>query len=396
VVTIVFALAVANLGLGFALAVALDRLSFWSMPSFTELLPDGLDVANSDWEGPTPIDDQWTQKLWDAGVAPMSAMERLLWIVKLETGERRLRLIELDKKFFDVDAPQPIDNELREELELFHQMLVSWIAQADAAKEQTGPSAELIQEGLLDQAFQLRSCIDALAEPGRNDVARQFAAAMTAVNALRDWTDALLCQLLLAEDRLESAPERYLAFGTRKTLTHLGLAALFKTWWGDDPDHVRLVSLVMLDLDRFEPFTQQIGSARGDIALLRFGAMLHDLLRKERGFDRVARLSGQRFVLFLGDTSSKNAAKGAERVRQTIEATSFRLGEATFEVTASLAVIEVGKSEGPSEFMPRLEAVLTASKKAGRNCGYLDSGNGPEPICLPQYQVSVRVIELDE
>ena len=100
--------------------------------------------------------------------------------------------------------------------------------------------------------------------------------------------------------------------------------------------------------------------------------------------------------MFLGDTSAKNAAKGAERIRQTIEATSFKLGEHTSEVTVSLAVIEVGKTEEPGEFISRLEATLSASKKAGRNCGYVDSGNGPEPISLPQYQVNVRVIELDE
>ena len=152
----------------------------------------------------------------------------------------------------------------------------------------------------------------------------------------------------------------------------------------------------MLDLDRFDSFTQQVGAARGDIALLRVGDVLHDLLRKDRGFDRVARYSGQRFIMFLGDTSSKNAAKGAERIRQTIEATSFKLGEETSEVTASLAVIEVGKTEGPDAFIPRLEATLNECKKAGRNCGYVDAGDGPAPIRLPQYQISVRVIELDE
>jgi hypothetical protein len=71
------------------------------------------------------------------------------------------------------------------------------------------------------------------------------------------------------------------------------------------------------------------------------------------------------------------------------------LGEKTTEVTASLAVIEVGKTERPGEFIPRLEATLNECKKAGRNCGFVDSGDGPEPIRLPQYRVSVRVIELN-
>ncbi len=401
-VTIVFALAVANLGLGFALAVALDRLPVWSTIQVERRSiagpPTGLDEAavNEDEGSAIALTDEWSKKLKAAEVAPKSALEMLLWIVKLETGWRRERLIELDRVFFHPDSPPPIDDELKQELASFHQLLESWIAQADAAKGQGGTTAEALEELLLDQAFQLRSCIEALAETGHNDVPRQLAIALTAVNVLRDRADAHLCQLLKSEDRLHSVANRYRTFGTRDTLTHLGLADVFDEWWADDPDHVRLVSLVMLDLDRFEPFTQRIGAARGDIALLRFGDMLHDLVRKDRGFDRVARYSGQRFVMFLGDTSAKNAAKGAERIRQTIEATSFKLGEETSEVTASVAVIEVGKTEGPSKFIRRLEATLSECKKAGRNCGFVDSGDGPEPICLPQYQVSVRVIELDE
>lgn len=393
-VTIVFAIAVANLGLGFALAVVLDRFPMWRWIAGSPLNDDATE--NDDHGSAMSPLDEWSWRLKDAEVDPKSVIERLLWIVKLETSARRERLIELDRVLFDPRSPQPIAGKLKQELASFHQLLESWIAQADAEQEQAGPLGESLEELLLDQALSLRSCIGELEEPGRDDLAQQFATVMTAVNVLRDRVDDLLRQLLMAEDRLHSVADCYRTFGARRTLTHLGLAALFDEWWADDPDHVRLVSLVMLDLDRFGPFTRQIGAARGDIALLRFGDMLLDLLRKERGFDRVARFSGQRFIMFLGDTSAKNAAKGAERIRQTIEATSFKLGEETSQVTASLAVTEVGKTEGPGEFIPRLETTLNECKKAGRNCGYVDSGHGTEPICPPQYQVSVRVIELDE
>lgn len=400
-ITIVFALAVANLGLGFALAVVLDRLPVWSTAHLdrgarleSAVGPDA-GAVDDDGSAMAP-NDEWSQRLKVAQVVPKSAIERLLWIVKLETASRRERLIELDRVFFDPSTPQLIKSELIQELASCHQLLDSWIDQVAPLKDQVGPLAESLEELLLDQAFNLRSCSEALAETDRDDVARQLAAAMAAVNVLRDRVDAHLCQLLTYEDRLKSIPDRYRTFGTFDTLTHLGLAGVFDEWRASDPDHVRLVSLVMLDLDRFAPFTQQIGAARGDVALLRFGDMLRDLVRKDRGFDRVARFSGQRFIMFLGDTSAKNASKGAERIRQTIEATSFKLGDATSEVTASVAVIEIGKTEGPDEFIERLEATLDECKKAGRNCGFVDFGGGPELICLPQYQVSVRVIELDE
>ncbi len=399
-VTIVFALAVANLGLGFALAVALDRLPLFALPQFQNRSGNVVDgqacTESGTGEASGTTGDDWGQRLKDAGVDPESMIERLLWIAKLDTQDRRDRLVELDRGFFSPNASHPIADDLQQELEAFQEVLDCWIAAVDTEKANGEELAEALEELLLDQSFQMKSCVDGLAESGADDVARQLAASMNAVNELRDRIDALLCQLLTIEQRLDAVPERYLTFGERDTLTHLGMASLFEQWWADDPDHVRLVSLVMLDLDRFDSFTQRIGTARGDIALLRFGDLLHDLLRKDRGFDRVARFSGQRFVMFMGDTSAKNAAKGAERIRQTIEATSFTLGEETSEVTASLAVVQVAQAEGPAEFVSRLEEALGECKKAGRNCGFVANDEGAERIVLPQYQVNVQVIELDE
>lgn len=400
-VTIVLALAVANLGLGFALAVALDRFSVLPRsPTLQGARAGALAIptasGNDNGSSTNLSKDKRSKMLLDAEIAPKSIIERLLWIVKLETTARREQLVELDRVFFDPDSPQSIDSELRLELEFFHQLLESWIAEAHAEKEQPGQLREALEELLLDQAVQLRACIDGLVEASRDGVARQLAAAMNAVNLLRDQTDAFLCQLLTTEDRWHCVPDCLRTFGERDTLTHLGLAALFDEWWAADPERVRLVSVVMLDLDQFEPFNCQVGTARGDKALLRLGDLLHDLVRKDRGFDRVARFSGQRFVMFLGDTSVKNAAKGAERSRQTIEAATFKIGELTCMLTASVAVIEVGKTEGPREFIPRLEATLNECKKAGRNRGYVDAGEGFMPIKLPPYQVSARVIELDK
>ncbi len=399
VVTIVFALAVANLGLGFALAVALNRFPVWLMPPAGQGVSAGSPVT-SDVSEPgfgestsSPL-DEWSQMLKEAEVNPTSAIERLLWIVKLGTIVRREKLVKLDRDFFDLESPQPITAELKQELASFLQLIEPWIAAADAEKEQFGQLCEALEKLLQDHAVQLRTCIDGLGETGRDDVAQHLLAAINAMSLLRDGAESLLCQLLATEGRLQRVVDRNRTFGERKTLTRLGLAALFDQWWADDPDHVRLVSIAMLDLDQFEPFNRQVGTARGDVALACLGDLLHDLVRQDRGFDRVARFSGQRFVLFLGDTSSKNAAKGAERFRQTIEATSFKVGEETYQITGSLAVIEVGKTEGVDEFMQRLEATLMECKKAGRNCGYIDSGGGPVPIKLPQYQVSGSVIEL--
>ena len=394
-VTIVLALAVANLGLGFALAIALDRFPVLSMQGTGNRNRLTSPVRQDSELGGRTAGNGPKDHLADADIEAKSAIERLLWIVKLETRLRRGRLIELDEVLFDHPDSQPIATELKQELESFHQQLEAWMAELDAEKAEAGTFGQLLEELLVDQAVQWRACTEELAEVGGADVARHLMTATNALNLLRDQTDALLCQLLTAEDRLHCIGDRYRTYGERNTLTHLGLAALFDEWWADDPDHVRMVSVAMLDLDHFESYTREVGAARGDLALLRIGNLLHDLVRKDRGFDRVARYSGQRFVLFLGDTSAKNAAKGAERFRQTIEATTLKSGNETATVTASVGVVEVGKVEGPGDFMPRLEAALKAGKEAGRNCGFVDAGTGPAPINLPRFQVAASVIELD-
>jgi diguanylate cyclase len=400
VVTIVFGLALANFVLGFAMAIVFERFSVISasrlqrgpkpkLPANSEASCEKNGDLASPLSGESPLQI-------DLDIEPQSAVEELLWGIKLRMISHREQVIELDRSFFDSDEPADIADKLNEALKSLHALIESWISQVDTDEECVGARVDALEELLLDQAFQLRSCIDGLELAEREDVARHLATGMSAINTLRDRTDALLCDLLRDEQRLQVLTSQHRTFGECETLTRLGMAALFDQWWADDPERVRLVSVLVIDLDRFEPFTQRIGAAHGDTALLRLGELLHDLVRKDRGFDRVSRFSGQRFVLFLGDTGSRNAAKGAARIREAIESTSFKLGEDVLELTASVAVIEVGKSEQPSDFLQRLDAALDECKKAGRNCGFVDSGNGPEEINLPQYPENIRVIELDD
>ena len=100
-VTIVFALAVANLGLGFALAVAFDRLPLFAFPQLPDRSGSGVeglvDAESEPGESSGTPDDDWGQRLKSAGIDPESMIERLLWIAKLDTQDRRERLVELGR-----------------------------------------------------------------------------------------------------------------------------------------------------------------------------------------------------------------------------------------------------------------------------------------------------------
>ena len=90
----------------------------------------------------------------------------------------------------------------------------------------------------------------------------------------------------------------------------------------------------------------------------------------------------------------RNATSGAERVRQTIEATSFKIDGENVELTASCAVAEMGKTESLTDFFQRLQTALALAKKAGRNRTCADEGNGPNVVELSQYRVKGRVIDV--
>jgi diguanylate cyclase (GGDEF)-like protein len=174
----------------------------------------------------------------------------------------------------------------------------------------------------------------------------------------------------------------------------LGLEILFDQWWADDPDRSRLLSCVLVDMDRVAKLNERFGASGGDNTIAACGKLLKELVRQERGVDRVARFSGQSFMLFLGDTDESNAVGGAERIRQTVEATSFEIDQERLEVTVSCAAAEIGSDETLAGFLQRLQNAIKEAKKAGRNQTALTKGKTIELVEPPTFRVTGRTIEI--
>src|SRR5690606_10409083 len=84
------------------------------------------------------------------------------------------------------------------------------------------------------------------------------------------------------------------------------------------------VSLVYMDIDHFKKYNDQNGHPMGDQLLKMVATVLQKTSRKN---DVVCRIGGEEFVLILPHTDSKGAAIKAEKLRRTIEATTFPFGE---------------------------------------------------------------------
>jgi len=80
--------------------------------------------------------------------------------------------------------------------------------------------------------------------------------------------------------------------------------------------NLRVMSMLMLDLDKIHGINDRHGSKAGDMIITSAAEIIRSCLRNG---DIPARLSGDEFAILLPDTDENNAAQVAERIRENIE-----------------------------------------------------------------------------
>jgi diguanylate cyclase (GGDEF)-like protein len=78
----------------------------------------------------------------------------------------------------------------------------------------------------------------------------------------------------------------------------------------------RIMSLLMMDLDKIHGINERYGTRAGDLVITSASEIIRSCLRPG---DIPARLSGDEFAVLLPDTDKNDAAKVAERIRENIE-----------------------------------------------------------------------------
>ena len=127
-----------------------------------------------------------------------------------------------------------------------------------------------------------------------------------------------------------------------------------------------VLTILMIDLDRFKEINDSHGHLAGDAVLRQIG----DILRHEaRSVDIVARYGGEEFVIVLPDTAMDGGMIFAERVRVRVAENSFTSAVGPLRVTVS-----VGVSMFPDEGLETVDAVISRAdlalyraKAGGRN-----------------------------
>jgi diguanylate cyclase (GGDEF)-like protein len=146
------------------------------------------------------------------------------------------------------------------------------------------------------------------------------------------------------------------------------LDATLVEWFSEASRDGTLLSLVFVDLDDFKKVNDLHGHHVGDAVLMRFGEVLH---RVVRGSDMVARYGGEEFVVLLRECGADGARRFCSRLQRLSRAVTHDVetGE-PLRVTASMGIATHGESAffgSCAEMMRAADEALYRAKQAGKD-----------------------------
>jgi diguanylate cyclase (GGDEF)-like protein len=87
-----------------------------------------------------------------------------------------------------------------------------------------------------------------------------------------------------------------------------------------------------------------------------------------RHTDLPARTGGEEFAIIVPEVGAQGAAQMADKLRRSVEETTFRFEGTVIPVTVSLGIAEWdAKIQDPDELVKRADEKLYEAKRGGRN-----------------------------
>ncbi len=122
-----------------------------------------------------------------------------------------------------------------------------------------------------------------------------------------------------------------------------------------------LPSLLALDIDFFKPINDELGHATGDKVLKSLVKLIKQDIRQS---DKLFRVGGEEFLLFLPETNEEKAAFVAEKLRRKV-ANEPLLNDRT--ITVSIGVSELQTGETLDDWLKSADDAMYKAKETGRN-----------------------------
>jgi diguanylate cyclase (GGDEF)-like protein len=133
-------------------------------------------------------------------------------------------------------------------------------------------------------------------------------------------------------------------------------------------------SVVVVDLDRFKQVNDNFGHAAGDAVLRVFAEVARKTLRVN---DKIGRLGGEEFALFLYGSGAEAAMVIAERLRRTFQDAAEFLDGQPVRATLSAGVATSIADADLETLLREADAALYQAKDNGRNRVECISGSQP-------------------
>jgi diguanylate cyclase (GGDEF)-like protein len=131
------------------------------------------------------------------------------------------------------------------------------------------------------------------------------------------------------------------------------------------------LSLIVIDIDHFTEYHQQLGQETGDRCIRSIADVIR--LAGRRGGDMIARYGGEGFVVVMGGTGEEGALAVASRLRSAVEelGVPHPASPTADHVTVSLGVATMVPQRDTTwqeiELIARAERALLEAKQLGRN-----------------------------
>ena len=136
------------------------------------------------------------------------------------------------------------------------------------------------------------------------------------------------------------------------------------------------VACAVLDVDFFSRIQRAHGTAAG-CGLIR--AVAQELDSHRVGWEVLWHLGEDRFCKMLPGANDLTAFDWAERTRQVLSGTQFKLGDSHVRITVSVGVASSDTARNAEELLEHATAALEAAKSSGRNAVVRWSELGHEP-----------------
>lgn len=133
--------------------------------------------------------------------------------------------------------------------------------------------------------------------------------------------------------------------------------------WKRRKRYKRPLSLIMIDIDHFKKVNDTYGHQKGDAVLKTVAGIVIDNMRLS---DYPCRYGGEEMAVILSETSKKDAAVAAEKLRKLVEKSVKEIEG--IRVTISLGVSTyLEKMNEPGDLIKAADECLYKAKQSGRN-----------------------------